>query len=74
MQSFLLSAVPQTEKPASQKEPTTPHTVKLRGAPFNVTEVRARTRVRPGALGQGEARLRVPGASAAQGFRGQLRT
>ncbi|EPY78398.1 putative RNA-binding protein 19 [Camelus ferus] len=27
-----------TEKPANQKEPTTPHTVKLRGAPFNVTE------------------------------------
>ncbi|XP_008052444.1 probable RNA-binding protein 19 [Carlito syrichta] len=26
------------EKPATQKEPTTPHTVKLRGAPFNVTE------------------------------------
>ncbi|XP_013359156.1 PREDICTED: probable RNA-binding protein 19 isoform X2 [Chinchilla lanigera] len=25
-------------KPASQNEPTTPHTVKLRGAPFNVTE------------------------------------
>lgn len=28
----------QTEKPAQQKEPTTPHTVKLRGAPFSVTE------------------------------------
>ncbi|XP_046496592.1 probable RNA-binding protein 19 [Equus quagga] len=28
----------ETEKPAHQKEPTTPHTVKLRGAPFNVTE------------------------------------
>lgn len=28
----------ETEKPAIQKEPTTPHTVKLRGAPFNVTE------------------------------------
>ncbi|XP_027628925.1 probable RNA-binding protein 19 [Tupaia chinensis] len=27
-----------TEKPANQREPTTPHTVKLRGAPFNVTE------------------------------------
>ncbi|KAM9055183.1 putative RNA-binding protein 19 isoform 1-T2 [Megaptera novaeangliae] len=27
-----------TEKPASQKEPTITHTVKLRGAPFNVTE------------------------------------
>lgn len=26
------------EKPASQKEPTTRYTVKLRGAPFNVTE------------------------------------
>ncbi|XP_037367008.1 probable RNA-binding protein 19 [Talpa occidentalis] len=25
-------------KPANQKEPTTPYTVKLRGAPFNVTE------------------------------------
>ena len=53
MQSFLLSAAPQTEKPASQKEPTTPHTVKLRGAPFNVTEVRARNLVRSGAPGQG---------------------
>ncbi|XP_008845690.1 probable RNA-binding protein 19 isoform X1 [Nannospalax galili] len=29
---------PQVEKPVSQKEPTTPYTVKLRGAPFNVTE------------------------------------
>ncbi|MBZ3886595.1 putative RNA-binding protein 19 [Sciurus carolinensis] len=28
----------QTEKPANEKEPTTPHTVKLRGAPFSVTE------------------------------------
>lgn len=28
----------ETQKPAIQKEPTTPHTVKLRGAPFNVTE------------------------------------
>ncbi|XP_069353654.1 probable RNA-binding protein 19 isoform X2 [Eulemur rufifrons] len=28
----------EAEKPANQKEPTTPHTVKLRGAPFNVTE------------------------------------
>ncbi|XP_016058588.1 PREDICTED: probable RNA-binding protein 19 [Miniopterus natalensis] len=28
----------QTEKPAVQREPSTPHTVKLRGAPFNVTE------------------------------------
>ncbi|XP_024900250.1 probable RNA-binding protein 19 isoform X1 [Pteropus alecto] len=28
----------ETEKPAIQKEPSTPHTVKLRGAPFNVTE------------------------------------
>lgn len=35
-----LSAVTQMEKPAIQKEATTPHTVKLRGAPFNVTEVR----------------------------------
>ncbi|KAF5929266.1 hypothetical protein HPG69_019287 [Diceros bicornis minor] len=28
----------ETEKPANQKEPTTPYTVKLRGAPFSVTE------------------------------------
>ncbi|XP_053444569.1 probable RNA-binding protein 19 isoform X2 [Nycticebus coucang] len=28
----------EAEKPTNQKEPTTPHTVKLRGAPFNVTE------------------------------------
>ncbi|XP_036785198.2 probable RNA-binding protein 19 isoform X3 [Manis pentadactyla] len=28
----------QAERPASQKEPRTPHTVKLRGAPFSVTE------------------------------------
>nr|XP_012324437.1 probable RNA-binding protein 19 isoform X2 [Aotus nancymaae] len=28
----------EAEKPANQKEPTTCHTVKLRGAPFNVTE------------------------------------
>ncbi|KAJ8776427.1 hypothetical protein J1605_015450 [Eschrichtius robustus] len=28
----------ETEKPANQKEPTITHTVKLRGAPFNVTE------------------------------------
>ncbi|KAH0517111.1 putative RNA-binding protein 19 [Microtus ochrogaster] len=27
------------EKPVGKKEPTTPYTVKLRGAPFNVTEV-----------------------------------
>lgn len=32
-------AAGKVEKPASQKEPTTPYTVKLRGAPFNVTEV-----------------------------------
>ncbi|KAM9194524.1 putative RNA-binding protein 19 isoform 2-T3 [Dugong dugon] len=31
-------AIAETEKPATQKEPTTPYTVKLRGAPFNVTE------------------------------------
>ncbi|XP_069877527.1 probable RNA-binding protein 19 isoform X1 [Dipodomys merriami] len=31
-------AAAQTQKPANQKEPTTAHTVKLRGAPFNVTE------------------------------------
>lgn len=37
----LFSAVTQKEKPAVQWEPSTPHTVKLRGAPFNVTEVRA---------------------------------
>uniref|UniRef100_A0A8D2JJ38 Probable RNA-binding protein 19 n=1 Tax=Sciurus vulgaris TaxID=55149 RepID=A0A8D2JJ38_SCIVU len=29
---------PGTEKPANEKEPSTPHTVKLRGAPFSVTE------------------------------------
>ncbi|XP_012519017.1 PREDICTED: probable RNA-binding protein 19 isoform X2 [Propithecus coquereli] len=28
----------ESEKLANQREPTTPHTVKLRGAPFNVTE------------------------------------
>ncbi|XP_053525741.1 probable RNA-binding protein 19 isoform X3 [Artibeus jamaicensis] len=28
----------ETEKPAAPREPTTAHTVKLRGAPFNVTE------------------------------------
>ncbi|XP_032165677.1 probable RNA-binding protein 19 isoform X4 [Mustela erminea] len=28
----------EADKPANQKEPTTPYTVKLRGAPFNVTE------------------------------------
>ncbi|XP_066116597.1 probable RNA-binding protein 19 isoform X1 [Saccopteryx bilineata] len=28
----------ETEKPAAEKEPSTPYTVKLRGAPFNVTE------------------------------------
>ncbi|XP_020138512.2 putative RNA-binding protein 19 [Microcebus murinus] len=33
-----LEARVEAEKPANQKEPTTPHTVKLRGAPFNVTE------------------------------------
>lgn len=38
---FLFFAVTQTETPAHQKERTTTHTVKLRGAPFNVTEVRA---------------------------------
>lgn len=74
VRSFLLSAITQTEKPASQKEPTTPHTVKLRGAPFNVTEVRARNRVRQGAPGEGETKLRVPGASVSLGLRGQLRT
>lgn len=31
-------AAGKVEKPVSQKEPTTPYTVKLRGAPFNVTE------------------------------------
>ncbi|XP_010597254.2 probable RNA-binding protein 19 isoform X2 [Loxodonta africana] len=33
-----LEARAETEKPATQKDPTTPYTVKLRGAPFNVTE------------------------------------
>lgn len=37
--ALLFFTIPQTERPAHQKEPTTPHTVKLRGAPFNVTEV-----------------------------------
>ncbi|CAO2629294.1 Probable RNA-binding protein 19 [Lemmus lemmus] len=32
------SLITQVEKPVSKKEPTTPYTVKLRGAPFNVTE------------------------------------
>ncbi|KAL6033023.1 hypothetical protein STEG23_013757 [Scotinomys teguina] len=31
-------AAGKVEKPAGKKEPTTPYTVKLRGAPFNVTE------------------------------------
>ncbi|MEJ1282002.1 RNA binding motif protein 19 [Cricetulus griseus] len=31
-------ATGKVEKPASKTEPTTPYTVKLRGAPFNVTE------------------------------------
>lgn len=57
---------PQTEKPAAQREPTTPHTVKLRGAPFNVTEVCAT----PWGQGQGARREGgVPGASAAWGSR-----
>lgn len=38
-QAFTIFVISQVEKPASQKEPTTPYTVKLRGAPFNVTEV-----------------------------------
>lgn len=33
------SVITQVEKPVDRKEPTTPYTVKLRGAPFNVTEV-----------------------------------
>lgn len=37
--SHFLCVITQVEKPASQKEPTTRYTVKLRGAPFNVTEV-----------------------------------
>lgn len=37
--TVFLFVIPQGEKPASQKEPTTRYTVKLRGAPFNVTEV-----------------------------------
>lgn len=36
---FLFFAILQADKAANQKEPTTPYTVKLRGAPFNVTEV-----------------------------------
>ena len=38
-QVLTIFVIPQVEKPVSQKEPTTPYTVKLRGAPFNVTEV-----------------------------------
>lgn len=37
-QVLTIFVIPQVEKPVSQKEPTTPYTVKLRGAPFNVTE------------------------------------
>ncbi|KAM4827370.1 putative RNA-binding protein 19 [Thomomys bottae] len=36
--SRLQEAAAEAKKPANQKEPTTAHTVKLRGAPFNVTE------------------------------------
>ncbi|KAF3820699.1 hypothetical protein GH733_005244 [Mirounga leonina] len=32
------AAKAEADKPANQKEPTTPYTVKLRGAPFSVTE------------------------------------
>ncbi|KAM7332124.1 hypothetical protein ACRRTK_008832 [Alexandromys fortis] len=32
------AAADKVEKPVGRKEPTTPYTVKLRGAPFNVTE------------------------------------
>nr|XP_048278521.1 probable RNA-binding protein 19 [Myodes glareolus] len=32
------AAADKVEKPVGKKEPTTPYTVKLRGAPFNVTE------------------------------------
>lgn len=49
-------AVVQADKPATQKEPTTPHTVRLRGAPFNVTEVGADNVTRgrsPGRAGDG---------------------
>lgn len=38
-QVLTIFVIPQVEKPVSQKEPTTPYAVKLRGAPFNVTEV-----------------------------------
>lgn len=50
--------IPQVEKPASQKEPTTPYTVKLRGAPFNVTEVRVWIG-RVGVPGSGEVRSQM---------------
>ncbi|CAH6778836.1 Rbm19 [Phodopus roborovskii] len=40
-------AAGKVEKPASQKEPTTPYTVKLRGAPFNVTEKNVREFLAP---------------------------
>lgn len=55
---YFLFVIPQVEKPASQKEPTTPYTVKLRGAPFNVTEVRV-WKGRVGVPGSGELRTQV---------------
>lgn len=57
LQSLLVSSsVVQTETPANLKEPTTPYTVKLRGAPFNVTEVGA-------SPGQGKERVGVGGVA-----------
>ncbi|XP_018416111.1 PREDICTED: probable RNA-binding protein 19 [Nanorana parkeri] len=41
-QSSLKNKVLKKEKPVVQNEPTTPYTVKLRGAPFNVTELNVR--------------------------------
>lgn len=39
VQVLTTSVITQVEKPVDKKEPSTPYTVKLRGAPFNVTEV-----------------------------------
>lgn len=39
VQVLTTSVITQVEKPVGKKEPSTPYTVKLRGAPFNVTEV-----------------------------------
>lgn len=54
-QVLTIFVIPQVEKPASQKEPTIPYTVKLRGAPFNVTEVPV-WKGRVGRPGSGEVR------------------